>query len=431
MDTHEIKSLIEEQGKAFEAYKDTLDELKKADTLSEEKLARIEKSLDDAVEGKAALEAKLDAERKEREELELRLSRKGSDAGRDDLAKEAKSFGAIVGKDYTADGMEAYKNGLNTYWRKGEKVLGADEFKAMSVGGDPDGGYFVNPDMSGRIVNKVYETSPIRQIASVQSITTDALEGIEDLNEAAFGWVGETDSRADTNTPEVGKWKIEAFELYAMPKATQKLLDDASVDIEGWLAGKIADKLARAENAAFVTGTGAAQPKGFASYTTAADDGSGVTWGTIGHVLSGASGAFNSTGKTALNTLFDLVGTVKDAYLPNSRWVTRRSVVTAMRKLKDDQGDLYWQPSLLVGQPETFMGYPITRAEDVPALAANSLSLWFGDFGAAYQVVDRQGIRVLRDPYTSKPYVKFYTTKRTGGGVLNFEAIKAMKFGTA
>jgi len=153
-----------------------------------------------------------------------------------------------------------------------------------------------------------------------------------------------------------------------------------------------------------------------------------VTWGQIGHVMSGASADFVAAASFPADKIFDLIGLVKEAYLGASRFVTRRSVIAKMRKLKDTTGQFLWQPSLVLGNPESFAGYPITRAEDVPALAADSLSLWFGDFGTAYQVVDRQGVKVLRDPYTSKPFVKFYTTKRVGGGVVNFEAIKAMKF---
>jgi len=426
METNDIKSLLDQQGKAFEAFKDTVDGLKKSDSLTEEKLARIEASLDAAVEGKAAIEAKLAAEAKEREELEIRLSRRGSSAGDDKAAAEVKSFGAMVGSPVEAKDYDAYKAGMSIYLRKGEKLLDNVQAKAMSVGGDPDGGYLVPVDMSGRIVTKVFETSPIRQIANVQAISSDKLEGLEDRDEASAGWVGETGSRTTTATPQVGKYSIEAFELYAQPAATQKLLDDAAVDIEAWLAAKIADKISRIENAAYVNGTGAMQPRGFASYTTAADSGSGVTWGSIGHVVSGAAGGFAAANPA--DKLHDLIGLVKDAYLTNARFVTRRSVITAVRKFKDGMGNYLWQPSFVLGQPETIMGYAVTRAEDIPALATNSLSLFFGDFRAAYTIVDRLGIRTLRDPYTNKPYVNFYTIKRTGGAVVDFEAIKAMKF---
>lgn len=430
----EIKGLIEAQGKAFEAFKEAhAAELKKADAVTSDKLAKIESALDAAVEAKAKIDAALLAERKEREDLELRLSRKGG--GADDRAEiERKDFGhhlrsAFPGKapeEISSADFANYKSGLGIYLRKGEKVLDGAQFKAMSVGGDPDGGFLVTPDMSGRITKKVYETSPIRQIANVQAISSDKLEGIEDLDEAAAGWVGETQSRGDTTTPQVGKYAIEAFEVYAKPKATQKLLDDGSVDIEAWLAEKVATKIARVENLAYVRGTGAAQPRGFTSYPALSDDGSGVTWGSLGYVPSGASADFSATNPA--DRLFDLIGTLKTEYLTNARFVTRRSVITKIRKFKDGDGAYLWQPSLGAGLPELLAGYPITRAEDMPALSANSMSLAFGDFAQGYQIVDRLGLRTLRDPYSDKPYIVFYTIKRTGGAVVNFEAIKLMKF---
>lgn len=445
MDITEIKSLIERQGEAFEAYKATLDEkvgeIKKggaADPVLLDRMEKVEKSLDDAVEGKAAIEAAIEAERKEREELEIRLQRHGVRGDGEDAKAELarREFNTVLAahaadqkrafQPLDAEQFDAYKSAFANALRKNERGLEDHEIKALSVGSDPDGGYVVDPDTSGRIVRKVYETSPIRQIASQITISTDKLEGMEDTGEAGAGWVGETGSRSDTTTPQLGQYTIEAFEAYAHPKATQKLLDDAAIDIAGWLGEKVSDRLARLENAAFVTGTGVLQPKGFAAYTTAADSGSGVTWGTIGHVVSTANGAFAASDPG--DDIFELIGTVKEAYLGNARFVTRRSVITDIRQFKDGQGNYLWQPSFVAGQPEMIAGYPVTRAEDIPALATGSLSLWFGDFRAAYQIVDRQGVRVLRDPYTDKPYVIFYTTKRVGGGVVNFEAIKAMKF---
>jgi HK97 family phage major capsid protein len=421
----EIKTLIDQQGKAFEEFKSTLDGMKKHDVVTDEKIGRIEKALDDAVEAKAAIEAQLLAEKKEREDLELRLSRKGG-GGDADLTAEVKSFSALVGSSMSHDDYAAYKRGQSTYLRKGEKLVDVAEAKAMSVGGDPDGGYFVTPDVGGKIITKIYETSPIRQIADVMSISSDALEGLEDRDEAGAGWVAEAGTRSETTTPQVGKWKIEAFEMYASPKATQKLLDDASVDIEAWLSGKVGERFGRLEAAAFVVGDGAGKPRGFTAYDTAADDGSGVTWGKIGHVVSGANGDFAASNHA--DKLVDLVGLLKDGYLPNARWVTRRKVITKIRKFKDGQGQYLWQPGLVAGQPEQILGYPVTRAEDMPDLATGSLSLAFGDFRRGYQIVDRLGVRTLRDPYTTKPFVIFYSIKRVGGGVVDFEAIKEMKF---
>jgi len=438
LDNIELKALIEEQGKAFEAFKETHAELKKADGLTEEKLARIEKTLDDAVEAKDRLEKKLEAEAKEREELELRMSRRGKE-GADDAAAEVKAFNLTAGAEAAdrkqrfepldEDGYAAYKAAFGDMLRKNDRLLTADQVKAMSVGSDPDGGYLVTPDVNGRIVKKVFETSPIRQIADVITISTDSIEGGEDLDEADAGWVGETDARPETGTPQLGRWKIDVHELYAQPKATQKLLDDAAVDVEGWLGDKVGEKISRMENAAFVVGNGIAKPKGLAAYATEADAGSGVDWGKVGHVISGGAGAFAISNPA--DKLFDLVGLLKEAYLPNARFLTRRAVVTLIRKFKDSTGQYLWQPSLVLGEPERVAGYPVTRAEDMPALADGSLSLMFGDFRQAYLVVDRTGIRVLRDPYTAKPYVLFYSTKRVGGGVVNFEAYKAMKFATS
>lgn len=434
----EIKSLIDEQGKAFEAFKATHEELKKNDALTAEKLERIEQTLDAAVEAKAAIEAKLEAERKEREELEARINREGIQANSEAEAKAAlelkefnttlaaiaadqkRTFAPFEMKDYAE-----YKAAFNSFMRKNERLLTAEEVKTLSAGSDPDGGYFVTPDLSGRIVTKVYETSPMRQVASQQTISTDALEGIEDLDEAGAGYAGEQNTSGNTDTPQIGKWKIQVYWIDTEPKATQQLLDDAAVDVEGWLAGKVADKFARFENAEFVAGA-TGKIRGFTTYPTAADSGSGVDWGKLGHVLSGKSGAFADSNPA--DKLFDLVGCLKDAYLGNARWMMRRSLVSTIRKFKNGTGDYIWQPALTLGTPETLLGYPVVRAEDMPALASGSISLAFGDFSAGYQIVDRQGIRVLRDPYTSKPFVKFYTTKRTGGGVVNFEAIKVMKF---
>lgn len=440
MDITEFKSLLDKQGEAFEAFKATHDELKKADALTEEKLARIEKSLDTAVEAKAAIEAAMKAEKAEREALEMKFNAMGIRGNGDDAKAqvELKEFNSALAGMHAEkkrpfapldrQGMDEYKSALDRYWRDGRDGLSGDELKTLAVGSDPDGGYFVTPDTGGRIVRKVYETSPIRQIASAMTISTDALEGIEDLGEAGAGYAGERSQGSDTTTPQVGRWRIPVFWIDTEPKTTQQLLDDAAVDIEGWLAGKVSDKFSRFENAEFVTGA-ANKIRGMTAYTMASDTGAGVTWGTVGYTFTGTSADFASSNPA--DKLYDLMGTLKPPYLGNARWLTRRSVVTKIRKFKDGMGNYLWQPSFVANQPETIMGYPVTRAEDMPALASDSLSLGFGDFAQFYQIVDRQGIRVLRDNLTSKPFVKFYTTKRVGGGVLNYEAVKFMKFGTS
>lgn len=442
-DMSEIRDLLKKQGEAYEAFKAStameIAELKKrgaVDPVLSETIDKVQKTLDAQVEAKAAIEKAIETERKEREELEAKLNRMNFSGSTEEGKKlvELKSFNAMLQKNAATRGdvfqpldeagYDAYKAAHDRYMRKGRDNLNADELKTLQVGSDADGGFFVTPDRGGRIVTKVYEASDIRSIASIQAINTDALEGIEDTDEAGAGYADERSTSGNTDAAQIGKWKIPVFWIDTEPKTTQQLLDDADVDIEAWHANKVVQKFARFEDVQFVTG--AAKIRGIVSYATAADTGSGVDWEKIGYVPSGASGDFASSNPA--DKLYDLVGALKNAYLPNARFLTRRQVITGVRKFKDSTGQYLWQPSFVMGQPETLMGYPITRAEDMPALAAGSLSLAFGDFRAAYQIVDRQGVRVLRDNLTSKPYVKFYTTKRVGGGVVNFEAYKVMKF---
>ena len=439
----EVKKLLLLQGEAFDAFKkthaDEIAEIKKrggADAVTTEKLAKIEASLDAYAEQKAAVDARFAAEKKEREDLEARLNRanlgKGEDGERQVklqlFNRQLKAAAAERKKDFAGldqAGYDAYAKAQERFLREGKDGLSPEEVKVMAVGDDPNGGYLVTPDMSGRIVKRVYETSPIRQIASAQTISSDALEGKEDLDEAGAGYGGERRVSGNTKTPTLGQWKIPVFVIDTEPKATQQMLDDPAVDIEAWLADKVADKFGRFENAEFVGGA-TNRIQGFTATPTAADDGSGVAWGSLGFVKTGANGAFAASNPG--DKIYDLIGLLKDAYLNNARFVTRRAVVTLIRKFKDTTGQYLWQPSFTQGQPEQIAGYPLTRAEDMPALATNGFSLAFGDFRQGYQIVDRQGVRVLRDPFTEKPYVKFYNTKRTGGGVVNYEAIKLLQF---
>lgn len=325
----------------------------------------------------------------------------------------------------------AYKTAFLNYLRKGNDHGLADlALKAMSVGSDADGGYLVTPDSSGRIVKKVFEASPMRGIASVETISTDALEGLADLDEVSFGWVSETGARSETSTAQLGKWRIPVHEMYAEPKATQKLLDDAVVDVGAWLEGKIAQKFTRAENASFWTGNGVGKPQGLTAYPTAATADSSRPWGTLEHINTTANGDFGSTAATAQDKLIDIVYALKQEYRSGARFACPRAVVAKIRKFKESTTNGYiWQPGL-GGQPATILGFPLTEAEDMPALGTGSLSLAFGNFAETYQIVDRIGIRVLRDPYTTKGYVKFYATKRVGGGVVNFESMKFLRFGS-
>lgn len=442
-DLHEeLKSTIDQIGRRFEEFKAENDKnIKRAvgDALAEAKLEKLGQAIDDLTGNKEDLEKRIKLEREEREELERKVNRLRLGGGATDDVEQkaladfniqvksvARSRGLPLPADVDVEGYRAYKGAFNSMMRKDAKALTADEQKALQVGVEADGGYLVPADTSGRIVSRVFELSPIRSIANVQVISSDRLEGIADLGEAADGWVGETETRSDTNTPQIGKYEIPAFEQYAQPKATQKLLDDAAVDVEAWLARKVADRFARREGAAFITGTGVASPRGFTSYPVAVTGDATRPWGTLEVVKTGVNGAF--AGSTPADILFDLEGAFKTAYLANAKIVTRRQVITAIRKFKDQQNQYLWQPGLQAGKPATLIGYPLVMAEDMPALGTGSLSLAMGDFQEGYQIVDRLGVRTLRDPYTDKPYVKFYSIRRVGGAVVNFEAIKFIQF---
>ncbi len=317
-----------------------------------------------------------------------------------------------------------YKSALNNYIRKNNAGSSIEEVKSLSVGSDPDGGYAVTPDMSGRISALVYETSPLRQVVNVAVIGTDALEGFNDLTDATSGWVGETETRTETDSPKIGQWRIPVHEQYAEPRATQKLLDDAMFDVEGYLAGKIAGKLARMENTAFIKGDGIGKPRGILTY----EDGvsSADKFDVIEQINAGADGAFAASDPG--DALINLVYSLKSPYRDNAVFMMNRDTLAEVRKLKDTNGNYLWQPDFQQKQGGTLLGFNIVEAEDMPTIGSDSLSIAFGDFNAGYQVVDRQGINILRDSFTAKPYVKFYTTKRVGGDVVNFEAIKLMKF---
>jgi len=310
-----------------------------------------------------------------------------------------------------------YSKAFRNYLRKGmEGGLEALQTKALSVGSDPDGGYLVTPTMASKIVQSIFETSPMRQLAAVETISSDALELIDDHDQAAAGWTSETGAITETSTPTLAKRNIQTHELYAQPKATQKLVDDAAIDVESWLSGKISDIFGRKENTAFISGSGVGMPRGILTYAA------GTAWGQVEQINSGTSGAVTS------DAIINLFYALKDGYSKRANFLMNRTVVQAVRLLKQATTNQYmWQPGLAAGAPDTLMGVPVFMASDMPVAAANALSIAVGDFQSAYQIVDRQGISILRDPFTEKPFVKFYATKRVGGDVVNFDAIKLMK----
>lgn len=322
----------------------------------------------------------------------------------------------------------AHKRGFDLYMRKGiEQGLMELESKALSVGVNADGGFLVPPETERQIDRLLSVASPIRSISSVQKISGNIYKKPFATSSASTGWVGETAARPQTNTPTLVELSFPAMEIYAMPSATQTILDDAAVDTEAWLADEVQIIFAEQESLAFVSGDGVNKPKGFLSYTNVAN--ASWTWGNMGYLATGVSAAFAASNPSDI--LVNLIYSLKQGYRANANWVLNRNVQADIRKFKDANGMYLWQPSMQAGQPSLLLGYPVTESEDMPNIAANSFSIAFGDFKRGYLIVDRLGIRVLRDPYTTKPYVLFYTTKRVGGGVQNFEAIKLVKFGVS
>jgi HK97 family phage major capsid protein len=316
--------------------------------------------------------------------------------------------------------MIQYKKEFEQYMRKrtpmSEKSVAIAK-KLMSVDSDVDGGFFVRPEVSDKIIEKVVESNPIRELADVVTISSDSLDVYTDTEELENGgWVGETEERPETETPKVGMITIPVHEIYANPRVTQKLLDDAFFNIEQWLANKVARSFRLSEATAFLVGDGVKKPKGILSY---ADDDS-VTG--IERIETAANNAITG------DFLIDIQTALLEDYQANASWLINRGMIGAIRKLKTTDGAYLWQPGLSVGVGNSLLGAPVKMASGLTGtITANTDAVIYGDFKQGYTIVDRMGIRVLRDPYTKKGFVLFYTTKRVGGGVTNGQALKIGK----
>jgi HK97 family phage major capsid protein len=286
----------------------------------------------------------------------------------------------------------------------------------------------VAPTYDQRIVKKAYETTPMRARATIMTTSGDSIEFPSDPTDVTSGWVGEVETRANTDGPAPGLNRIPVQEVYAQVKVSQKLLDDAFFNLEAYLEARLGDKLGRTENAASIVGDGIKQWRGITKYDTAETDDSTRAWGTVEFVKSGASADFVADANSPADYLFTLVGKLKKNYLQGANWFFPRAVQAKIRKFKTTALGYIWEPSLKAGEPSQLLGYPVDLSEDMPALAASSLSLAFGNFAEAYTIVDRMGIRMIRDAVTAKGHVIFYVTKRSGGGMVNSEAYKLMKF---
>lgn len=430
-----VLAQIAQQVKSLGDNVKTIDDNMRRDLETVRKLAESKGASDPLVQSqidtlKASILEQNEASKKQMDEIEKKQGRmqiQGGGADESKLAAEAMMFhkcreaahgrlkaGVIIRpEDVSSDEFKAYAEAFEIYARKGEQHV---EAKTMYVGSDPDGGYFVTPARSSRMLSIIYESSPMREMATIETIGTDSIEYPIDEDEGDAGWVGETEVRTGNGgTPQIGVQKINVHEIYAKPKATTKLLEDASVDVGAWLERKIGEKFARAEATGFVTGDGLKKPRGFLTYSN------GTTRGTLEQINSGSAAAVTFDG------LIRVVGSLKEPYHPGAQWLMRRATEMEVMLLKDGNGQYLWRPSLEAGKPSTLLGYTVRHAADMSALAANALAMAFGNFKAGYTIVDRLGVSVLRDPYSSKPFVEFYARKRVGGDVTNFEAIKIHK----
>ena len=385
----EIKTLIETQGSAWDVHKKA----------TESKLAEMHKALS---------------------ELWMKAGRPGSTWSMGDSGVNSSEHKAL------SDAVRALLAGDQ---QKANALFA--EVKGMSASNDPNGGYVVLPQFSSEMTRIAGEISPMSRLA--RTINLDAglsFEEIVDKDQAAAAWVSENAARDDTAAPGLGKLRIECAELCAMPKATQTLLDGASIDVVAWLQEKVAEAFAVAEGQAFLGGNGVGKPRGLLTYPTAATADATRAWGTIQHVATTAAGAFPvaSTSVNSADPLIDLVGALKAQYRSGASWLMNRTTAATVRKLKDADGRHVWTDSLLLGQPSVLLGFPVDLDEQMPDVEANSLSIAFGNFRKGYTIVRRLGTRFLVDPFTAKPHVRLFAYTRVGAGVNNFEAVKLLKF---
>ena len=397
----EIRELIEQQGKAFEEFRKSNDE----------RLAALEK-------GEA------------RSELEEKTDRINDELGRlsavvDELAKKANRPGAPG-----AEGDEALQAEHKSAWlkwvRKGDDAGLADiERKAMNVGTPADGGYAVPIQQDRDIMRLLTDLSPMRQVCRVMTVGTEDYRKLVNLGGTASGWVGETDARPATAGPTLAQLKPSFGELYANPEVTQKALDDIFFDVEGELSQDISESFAVLEGKAFLSGTGTNQPVGLLTAKTSAEADSARAFGTVQHIATGV--ADNFPAKDPADILIDLIYSMKAGYRTGAQFMVNSMTLATMRKWKDGQGNYIWQPAMQNGQPGSIFGYGYVTNEDMPSAGAGAIPVVFGNFQQAYIIFDRVGIRSLRDPYTNKPFVGFYTTKRVGSMIANTQAVKFMK----
>jgi HK97 family phage major capsid protein len=319
-----------------------------------------------------------------------------------------------------APGDAEVKGFVDSYLRQGNMA----EFKSISGVTPQEGGYAVPREIDARIGMELKEISPIRRIAQVVETRTAGYRKLFATGGTGSGWVSETAGRPETATPTFREIAPPGGQLYANPAASQAMLDDAAFDLEGWLAREIAAEFARAEGAAFVNGSGVNRPSGFLSAPTSLANDTVRPFGTLQYVPSGAA---DGLGNIMELVLIDLAHSLKAGHRQGASWVMNSATLAEVRKLKSTDGSFLWQPGLIEGQPDRLLGYPVVEAEDMPDIAPGAFPIAFGNFKAGYLIAERSATSILRDPFTNKPFVHFYATKRIGGQVLDSAAIKLLK----
>jgi len=345
-----------------------------------------------------AISADLDRLQKETEDAHTKIAAAQMGAG---------GAAALRDKEYSAS--------FDAHMRKGEIQA------ALNKGTAEEGGYLTPVEWDRTITDQLRNESPMRELAQVQVTSKAGWSKLFNMGGTGSGWVGETDVRPETATPVLASLGFGHGEIYANPAATQQLLDDSEINIEAWLAAEVQAEFAEQEGLAFISGDGVKKPAGILTYVTGGTNAAKHPFGAIQAINSGAAADISS------DAVLDLIYGLPKKYRQNARFLTNNLTIAKLRKLKDGQGNYLWQPSAQAGQPATFHGYGLAEDENMPDVAANSLPILFGDFKRGYLIIDRMGVRVLRDPYTKKPYVLFYTTKRVGGGVQNPECLRALK----
>ena len=438
MEVEEIKKIGEKMDEVLESATAAQTMAEEAKKLSGDVDVVVKAAIEKAAEASAKaaeemqeLKLKAEAVEKTAEHLEKMYSRMGGSG--DDADTEAKEFSEKAGEQmarYMRKGIPLDNDvveGVVNLHMKGS-MFGVDEYireneiKTLIAGNNPQGGYFIRPERSATMIQRIFETSPVRSIANTETTTSDTMEFLIDDDEAATGgWVGETQARPVTGTPDIGLLTIPVHEQYAEPKATQKMLDDAGFDIESWLSRKVTNKMTRFENTAFVVGDGSQKPRGFLSLPAWSSPGV-YERKAIEQINSGTAGEFTADG------VKELQNAVIEAYQANAVFGIKRASWAQIITLKDGQGQYLLDPrSLKNGDDLTLLGKSVIFMDDMPAIATDALAMVYGDFSVGYTIVDRIGFRVIRDELTDKPFIKFYTTKRTGGDVTNYESFKIQK----